>query len=80
MLSSHLIYPLSEDSLFRPYFEKTSHDVTVQQDDVAFFECHIFNLHNQTVSVVTRNAVTMARSPGSGGLTDIPSILEMKDS
>ena len=41
----------SETNIFRPYFEKTSHDVTVQLGDSAFFECHIFNLHNQTVYI-----------------------------
>ena len=42
---------ISETNIFRPYFEKTSHDVTVQLGDSAFFECHIFNLHNQTVDI-----------------------------
>ena len=42
---------ISETNIFRPYFEKTSHDATVQLGDSAFFECHIFNLHNQTVHI-----------------------------
>ena len=46
-----LYFFVPETNIFRPYFEKTSHDVTVQLGDNAFFECHIFNLHNQTVGV-----------------------------
>ena len=46
---------VSETNIFRPYFEKTSHDVTVQLGDNAFFECHIFNLHNQTVVSTIQN-------------------------
>ena len=46
-----MITSFSETNIFRPYFEKTSHDVTVQLGDSAFFECHIFNLHNQTVGI-----------------------------
>ena len=34
----------------RPYFGDAETDVTVQQGEAAFFNCHVFNLANQTVS------------------------------
>jgi len=33
-----------------PYFGDAETDVTVQQGEAAFFNCHVFNLANQTVS------------------------------
>jgi len=34
----------------RPYFGDAETEITVQQGDDAFFNCHVFNLANQTVS------------------------------
>lgn len=34
----------------RPYFGDAETSVTVQQGEAAFFNCHVFNLANQTVS------------------------------
>ena len=34
-----------------PYFGDTETDITVQQGEAAFFNCHVFNLANQTVSL-----------------------------
>lgn len=34
----------------RPYFGDAETEVTVQQGEAAFFNCHVFNLANQTVS------------------------------
>jgi len=34
----------------RPYFGDTETVITVQQGEAAFFNCHVFNLANQTVS------------------------------
>jgi hypothetical protein len=33
----------------RPYFENNETKVEVQQGEVAFFNCHVRNLANQTV-------------------------------
>lgn len=33
-----------------PYFGDAETDITVQQGEAAFFNCHVFNLANQTVS------------------------------
>jgi hypothetical protein len=34
----------------RPYFGDAETEITVQQGEAAFFNCHVFNLANQTVS------------------------------
>ena len=34
----------------RPYFGDAETVITVQQGEAAFFNCHVFNLANQTVS------------------------------
>ena len=39
----------------RPYFGDTETVITVQQGEAAFFDCHVFNLANQTVSEVLYN-------------------------
>ena len=33
-----------------PYFGDAETEITVQQGEAAFFNCHVFNLANQTVS------------------------------
>ena len=38
-----------------PYFGDTETDITVQQGEAAFFNCHVFNLANQTVSLPFSN-------------------------
>jgi len=39
----------------RPYFGDAETDITVQQGEAAFFNCHVFNLANQTVSWMRTN-------------------------
>ena len=38
-----------KDFISRPYFGKEETDIVVQQGEVAFFNCHVHNLANQTV-------------------------------
>jgi len=45
-LTPHLLDKFST----RPYFGDAETDVTVQQGEAAFFNCHVFSLANQTVS------------------------------
>ena len=39
----------SDKFVSRPYFGDAETSVTVQQGEAAFFNCHVFNLANQTV-------------------------------
>ncbi|XP_023340316.1 protein amalgam [Eurytemora carolleeae] len=39
-----------KDFISRPYFGEQETDIVVQQGEVAFFNCHVHNLANQTVS------------------------------
>jgi ectoine hydroxylase-related dioxygenase (phytanoyl-CoA dioxygenase family) len=40
-----------EKFVSRPYFENNDTKVEVQQGEVAFFNCHVRNLANQTVGL-----------------------------
>ena len=42
-----------------PYFGDAETDITVQQGEAAFFNCHVFNLANQTVSLLLEFAWSM---------------------
>ena len=44
---------LSDKFVSRPYFGDAETEITVQQGEAAFFNCHVFNLANQTVSELT---------------------------
>ena len=57
MLPIKIIYTFIKKKLFdldkfttHPYFGDAETDITVQQGEAAFFNCHVFNLANQTVS------------------------------
>ena len=45
-----LIIFILDKFVSRPYFGDTETVITVQQGEAAFFNCHVFNLANQTVS------------------------------
>lgn len=41
---------MGDNFVSRPYFGDAETEITVQQGEPAFFDCHVFNLANQTVS------------------------------
>ena len=45
----------------RPYFGDAETDVTVQQGEAAFFNCHVFNLANQTVRTSQKKCQSFCR-------------------
>ena len=53
-LTPHLLDKFST----RPYFGDAETDVTVQQGEAAFFNCHVFSLANQTVSPARANRMS----------------------
>ena len=51
---SWLILPISDEIHFRPFFEESSQEVTVQEGSTAYFNCKVFNIVNETVKIYFR--------------------------
>ncbi len=49
---SGMSWSAGKDFISRPYFGEQETDIVVQQGEVAFFNCHVHNLANQTVSII----------------------------
>ena len=49
-LTNYFYWPPEDKFSTHPYFGDAETDITVQQGEAAFFNCHVFNLANQTVS------------------------------
>ena len=74
-LTPHLLDKFST----RPYFGDAETDVTVQQGEAAFFNCHVFSLANQTVSPARANLWCEALSESCKAENDANMTLEFSD-
>ena len=48
---SWLILTISDEIHFRPFFDESSQEVTVQEGSAAYFNCKVFNIVNETVNI-----------------------------